>query len=301
MKTVFRGSELPHLWAHGRIDQGRAGNESVNGCVYYSYQTAIGERQGGYYLISSDSHSASTARHIAEIRRAIPGGMPIFQIPSRSGASKLSDIHPSVTGKKVRAYALEQAAKCALKANKARLHKESLLESSLHWIKKAKQAEEVFHLEPAQLNLEVSKIHSQLEAERKENVKRKAEHREREARQAEIDTVKWESDLSAWMRGEAVSYPHAIGGGERLRLLGDIIETSKGVPLPVEAVKIAYKFALRHRENGWHRNGETFKVADWQLDNISENGVIAGCHRFSWNEIERFASLMEWNKTEPVA
>jgi predicted Abi (CAAX) family protease len=64
------------------------------------------------------------------------------------------------------------------------------------------------------------------------------------------------------------------------------------VPLP-EAEK-AFRFAMIQRKRGWHRNGDQFKVGDYQLDAVNEQGVIAGCHRIGWDEIERFAKTQGW-------
>ena len=40
---------------------------------------------------------------------------------------------------------------------------------------------------------------------------------------------------------------------------------------------------------GWRRNGESCLVGVYQLDAITNQGIVAGCHRIAWEEVERFA------------
>lgn len=85
-----------------------------------------------------------------------------------------------------------------------------------------------------------------------------------------------------------------------LRAKGDEMVTTKGARVPLSDAKRAYLFAMRLRAKGWHRNGEQFKVGMYDLDAINEVGVIAGCHRVTWSEIERFAALMGWAAPQSV-
>lgn len=79
-----------------------------------------------------------------------------------------------------------------------------------------------------------------------------------------------------------------------LRAEGDDMQTSKGARVPLSDAKRAYLFANRLRAKGWHRNGERFAVGMYELDAVNEQGIVAGCHRISWEEIDRFAALMDW-------
>ena len=61
----------------------------------------------------------------------------------------------------------------------------------------------------------------------------------------------------------------------------------------------AFRFAIECRERGWKRSEEAyttgpFTVGPYQLDAVNEQGVVAGCHRIAWDEIERFAKLEGW-------
>lgn len=95
-----------------------------------------------------------------------------------------------------------------------------------------------------------------------------------------------------WRNGASVSLPYDLP--VMLRAEGDEMVTSKGARVSLEDARRTYRFALLCRAKGWHRNGETHAIGAYQLDAVNENGVVAGCHRVTWEEIERFAALHGW-------
>lgn len=98
--------------------------------------------------------------------------------------------------------------------------------------------------------------------------------------------------IEKWLAGESVNLPHDIPC--KLRAVGEQLETSQGVLVPLADARTAFGFASARRVSGWHRNGETFAIGDFQLDAVNEAGIVAGCHRIAWQEIERFAKLQGW-------
>lgn len=72
--------------------------------------------------------------------------------------------------------------------------------------------------------------------------------------------------------------------------------TSKGARVPLDDAHKTYRFAMLARAKGWHRNGSTHVIGAYQLDAVNEVGVVAGCHRVTWEEIERFAVSQGWVK-----
>lgn len=79
-----------------------------------------------------------------------------------------------------------------------------------------------------------------------------------------------------------------------LRHNGEAMETSKGATVPIQDAERAFRFAVTMRAKGWHRNGSTHAIGHYELDAINDFGVVAGCHRVSWGEIERFAKVQGW-------
>lgn len=80
-----------------------------------------------------------------------------------------------------------------------------------------------------------------------------------------------------------------------LGITGGTLETSQGATVPlVDAIKV-FRFVklCRDRGQGWKRNGARLPVGGFQVDSIDKSGAfVAGCHSFSWEEIERLASLL---------
>ncbi len=102
--------------------------------------------------------------------------------------------------------------------------------------------------------------------------------------------------IAAWKNGGtnqipsgAPTYLRVIGGGKR-------IETSRRAIIPYESGKRCFRFALARRKKGWERNGETFAIGLYQLDRITETGIVAGCHNIGWDVIEAFAKEEGWIK-----
>lgn len=71
--------------------------------------------------------------------------------------------------------------------------------------------------------------------------------------------------------------------------------TSKGARVPLSAAKHTYAFIMAHRSAGWKTNGETHEIGMYRLESVNAQGVVVGCHRVTWEEIDRFAALMGWN------
>ena len=136
-------------------------------------------------------------------------------------------------------------------------------------------------------------------------VKREAINANREAAKAKRAAAAIElrrANIPAWLAGECVNVsglpvmlrtrrPLSAKDGESCILE---IETSLGAAIPYADGRKCFEFAMRLRAKGWHRNGEQFEVGRYQLDAINEYGIIAGCHRIAWGEIERFAIQEGW-------
>jgi len=99
-----------------------------------------------------------------------------------------------------------------------------------------------------------------------------------------------------WLAGERVGrlFFDAPTGGAALRIVGDELETSHGASVPLAHAIKAFRFVKLCRERGtsWQRNGRTIRVGHFQVDRIESNGdFVAGCHSFTWTEVERVARI----------
>ena len=129
------------------------------------------------------------------------------------------------------------------------------------------------------------------EAERERQA---AEYAERER----LDALDRVEKIAAWHAGADVRIGRytfdAESGGAAIRIKGDQLETSHGASVPLEHAIKAFRFVklVRQRGTPWERNGKTIRVGHFQIDRISAEGDFkAGCHNFTWPEIERAAAL----------
>ncbi len=123
-----------------------------------------------------------------------------------------------------------------------------------------------------------------------------AENARQRKLEAERALLKEEERRALWLAGERVGriYFDAESGGAALRVVGDTLETSHGASVPLAHAVKAFRYIKLCRERGesFQRNGRTIRVGHYQVDSISESGDFrAGCHYFTWPEVERVARL----------
>ena len=104
--------------------------------------------------------------------------------------------------------------------------------------------------------------------------------------------VKFEAEkIQRWQAGESVHLDYSLPA--MVRRESDELVTSKGARVPISEAEKAFRFASI-RKAGWHKNGERLQVGNYELDAVNESGIVAGCHRISWDEINRFAKSENW-------
>ena len=99
--------------------------------------------------------------------------------------------------------------------------------------------------------------------------------------------------VALWQAGDtSIDVPYGLP--VMLRASGGDLETSLGARVPLDQARRTYDFARKVRTLGWHRNGQTHKVGMYELDAVNDAGLVAGCHRIKWEEVERFAAVQGW-------
>jgi hypothetical protein len=120
---------------------------------------------------------------------------------------------------------------------------------------------------------------------------------ERRERERQLQALKLEEYRAEWLAGTAPQGGRrfdAESGGAALRIKGDMLQTSHGAEVPLEHAIRAFRFIKLCREAGreWSANGQQIRVGHFRVDSISAAGdMIAGCHAFTWPEVERVARL----------
>jgi hypothetical protein len=285
MKTVFTSDELPHVWAHQRASYGRAPSAmSFNGHDFLSYSAVIARLtlDGAAFWLNSRHYSNTTTRHQSLVRRALPEGARVFSVPfapsfnNAANVDQLLDAARSEGDTAAEIRASHPRRKSQIATHAARC--ESLLTT-------AREACEFF-------GIERDCSHAALDSMREAIRQRDAAAAVIAAKEARQRERKARAMLREWLAGGDVSIYKLPNAAAFLRVKGDVVETSKGVKIPLEEARAALAFVQSKRAEGWHRNGSTFPIAGYQLDAVNSEGVIAGCHRVSWKELQRFAATL---------
>lgn len=290
MKTVFSSDEICHVWAHQSAPYGKSpGNVSFDGSLLRSYGTGIArliEHKGKRAVVINDnSFSVSTAKVQRRMRQALPYGIPRFYVSEGMGA-RLEQ-----SGADLFTFAVESAASAAKTAASARprqtaVKREAEARQAL-WLERAREVSDFFNLKRKVDENTIARLAKAKAAQEKKDAAARAKaQEERRAKSRE--------HYEAWKAGEQVGtwsfdtrdFPVAF------RVEGDELVSSMGARVPLQAARVAYRFATGKRGQEWRANGETCPVGHYALDSITPAGIVAGCHRISWEEMERIAPLL---------
>lgn len=285
MKTHYKSDEIAHIWAHKSAPHGNSpAAMSFNGEAFLSYSTEIARhcahKGKPYILLDTAGFSVTTSGHQNTVRAAIPEGIPVFRVERNRGSTLYG-----ITGKELFEFAVKEAAEYVARSEKARQRKDSLLASSLACLEDAKRINEFFGLKRKVDSRTINRLRVATAATERKN-KLAAQKRDEEGR------AKQRLSFYAWLRGETVGYFRSSLFPVAFRVEGGELVSTMGARVPLKDAKRAFSFALAHRETAWHQNGETCPVGNYALNAINAQGVVAGCHRISWQEIDRLSPVL---------
>lgn len=335
VRTFFKSHEIAHQWAHQLVPFARSpGNMSFDGPDFKSYGTTIarivtGAKDEVAFVLDDTTHGHSTSAHQNEARSAIPGGAPVFHVENRfRGGCMISSPAAIVALQHARSLTLFAAGENKLKSRRC----DAYLQARACY-GTAKAADKFFgtkhcaefkwiHLRGIDQKIDEARPldlakRTRIDAQSKarsdaRNVRwatRSAESQEANRIRTEkeaAELAEWNDNkellIAEWLSGAPVSLRdrHNVPVMLRHNVLSNVrvMETSLGVTVPLADAERAFRFIeiIRHGRGNWHRNGETFAIGDFQLDAVNESGVVAGCHRVSWAEVDRFAGVMGWRQ-----
>lgn len=325
MRKVFDNAMVAHVWAQQRQSEARShnGNFWFDGDTIFSYRTPIarllrGEDGAMVALISSHRYSISTNGHRSDIYRALPRTIRTFEVPHLgvSGGRVTSVMDIESTHRANLSALVTEYGELVAKMKRARTWygdiRDQLQEKAhevaeygdlfsvaytpLNWEHDA--AEVVAHRAQREARLNspeaIAKRSRDAERRKERNAEKLREAEERAKREAEERAQRIASDKAAWLEGARVHHHNATDkqGGYRLRVVGDVLETSGGARVPLDHAIKAFRMVKRCRDTAtpWQSNGHTIRVGHFQVNSIDAQGnMIAGCHLLNWPEIERIA------------
>ena len=269
--------ECAHLWANKSRTSAKGSHFYFEGDTIYSYGShfPIARHYNGVVLFTSKGHSVTTARH-KSVTRSACSHLEVFTV---------ADPMAKPSGADVKNYA-KNIETLATKAGRAR-NPDFALQILETEVNEANSFCERFGFKtrftmPA--NMDELREKAQASAKRE---------REAKARREAKFVADCAETVAKWLAGESVTIPYQYSA-VLLRAQDGDMQTSKSARVPLDEAERAFRFCLKMRDKGWHKNGDTFKVGNYQLDAVNEFGVIAGCHRVAWAEIERFAKSQQW-------
>lgn len=288
MRTVLDNSMVAHVWAQQNQSYGRNGNGSFyfEGATIYSYGRHFPIAKfldSKTVLLTTDTYSNTTQRHVSLVRGAMPESVDVFNVPQidislESRWAENNNVHH---GENLSSYR-ERILAALGKADRARSYRYLHVSEAERLGAQAVAYAERFGLDWQPVGEGELAAHKANEVEhRKALTKAKKEREERERITLAEKVEKWRNGENVYIQ----AYPDTL-----LRVVGDEVQTSKGARFPVgDAVK-AYRLvcAVRARGAEWRRNGQRMPVGAFELDLISAKGdVKAGCHFVRWAEIEK--------------
>lgn len=280
--------QVAHLWANKSRASAKGSHFFFEGDTIYSYGShfPIARHCDGVILFTRQDYSVTTSKHKSYVRMACTQ-FEVFTVENVKDTPGRADVLNY--GKRINEAALAVAR--ARDPQWKLKWMEDLIEEAnkfcVHFGFKTRFT--------APDNMEELKARAKVESDKKR--KQTIARQERQEREL-AETVK------RWISGEPVCLPHNYTkvylrvkySGQDAQGIGKsfVMETSKGATVPLAEAEKAFRFVMLKREKGWHRNGENFPIGEFHLDAVNANGVVAGCHRVGWDEIERFAKLQGW-------
>ncbi len=294
MKTTSK--EIAHIWANKSAPYGKSpGAVSFDGPVIRSYSTAIArhiEHKGKPAIIyNATSYSVSTTKHQGRIRMAIHGhNVPVFRVDGQRQGTDLR-----LSGDELFTHYLESAAQSLKDSEQPRIRphtREAHKGRAASFLEQAQAVAAFFNLrkkvdERAIARLAASKAKAEKAARIAQEKRDQAEReRQREAYEAWINNLPAPVGVYLDARLFPVAFRVETRDGEQ-----ELVSTL-GARVPLHAAKVAYRFAMSRRGQEWRENGETCPVGHYRLNAINAHGIVAGCHRITWAELERLAPVL---------
>lgn len=300
MKTVFTSHEIAHIWANKSAPYGKSpGAVSFDGPVIRSYATAIArhiEHKGkAAIILNVTSYSVSTTKHFGRIASAIHGhGVPVFRVDGQEMGTSLR-----FSGDELFAHYVESAAQCLRDAEKPRIRPHTVEAHKGRAAAHLQSAKEVAAFYGLRKKVDEKAIARLATAKARAEKRAAAEQAKREAQERAGQLEQYE----AWKAGTASIYgfnPRLFPVAFRVESRHSTSEgqasmelvSTLGARVPLQAARVAYRFAMSKRGQEWRENGETCPVGHYRLNAINAQGIVAGCHRISWAELERLAPVL---------
>ena len=311
--------EVAHAWANQTHEAMRGCNVYFEGDTIFSYgahfpiarivtvphssATSQGIRPPSLryqvILFTTEDYSVSTSKHKTIVRRAIPDTFDVYEVPrvdacdSRRHQANLESYRERITkayGKAARAqkYGKTYLGEAVHLIAKAHGYINAFFEDNLAELRGSIEGLRISDAERQHIIDKAERWEAETEAREAERA-RKAEERNREA--VEEWKAGTRNQMPHGVRKIYLRIGHTVGNGEITRH----VQTSWNARVPIHRARLLYRFTLPLRHIGWSsESGESFDVGGFPLNRVNEHGLVVGCHRITWDEVDRLAQAEGW-------
>ncbi len=318
MKKVFTGREVPHIWAQQQQSEGRGGGNAnifFEGATIYSYgkHFPIATIEGDDVLFTLRGYSNTTAKHIGGARRAVSHKNIIYcyEVPVKFWGNDLplkKQAYNSTHEKNMNEWKREIKALFEELENKRIRNIQDRLNSIDTHINRLNRYCQYFNIKIKDKELKkLLKVAASPDflKDAKEAREKQIAANEKKMQQAEKAYLTylgyWRDNNNAALlhlpndvKELANYYQSQSDSFTRLRFNKEqnMVETSKGVQIPVPVAKRAY-IALNGCLEG-KCDSLQIPVLSYTITRTTDKAIVAGCHTIPKEDVKYIANLLNW-------
>jgi hypothetical protein len=277
MRKSLKSAECFHFFANKVQEEGYSSNVRFKGNDIYSYRTPIARwLPDGSLAVATRNYSPTTTGHQSDLRRALPFRVKVirvYEIDTVDGVFRQAEILSDNLNK--------QALTARTRADEYRMQARSIIDDA--------NAYAVAHGDPQRI--EVVELTPEQELAHKQALKaaNKAERQRKAEREAHALKVNADR-LEKWLSGDTSVSAYGLRElGVKLRVLGDIVQTTQGASIPLADALTLWPLVQRCKAGDkCFTPGQP--LGSYKLTKIRENGsIVVGCHDVPYSELERIA------------
>lgn len=279
-KSLSSVQECCHYFANRVQQEGYSGNVCFSPSGFYSYGTVIAKwLRNGVLVVATRGYSSRTSSHQSDLLAAIPRGVKVikvFEIESVSVVFRQAKILSDNLNK--------QALTARKRGDEYRMQARSIIEDANAY------AEAIG--DPSRLVVEELTPEQELAHKQALKAANKAERDRKAKRKAHFLKVNAER-IDRWLAGDTTVSSYGFRElGVKLRVLGDIVQTTKGANIPLtDAIKLWPMVQRCKAGDKCFTPGQP--LGSYKLTKIRENGsIVVGCHDVPYSELQRIATQL---------
>jgi ribosomal protein L9 len=283
MKTVFKSTEITHVWVSGEVERGRTSYDrmSFDGDTFYSYSTPIAHRRiindETVYIINSYTFSSTSAKHRTKVVVSLPTHNNIVHVeyPHKRGSAGIDQLSNDEIADTLREEIAELWEKAQTAHTKGLTYLTSI-ERNIEYLKTIGEynpADDILALNKDIRNeiIQTSYKEGAKQSKRQEEKREREKEREREKKRERRVKIAQEYNVPFEQVDENKTY---------LKITGNDIITSRGAIVPLNQALKLYRLRA-------HRSLVGKNIGYYEIKDVNDKSIQINCHKIEWAEIDR--------------